>query len=324
MGGPKEAILGVTWRCNSRCRICDIWTRKGSRELLPEDYRALPSALRQVSLGGYGEPFLRKDLYKIVGVIREQCPKTRIVVVTNGLNPRGIVSQVKKMPQDVTIRVSLDGIGSIHDKVRGVPGAYDKATTTLSFLRKEGIRDLGVGLVINSVNDDVVEKVFNYSQENNLSFSCTIAQSSDLTFGKKDEHYPSPEKALQSIETIMGKLLAGFSPRGWATAYFLDGVRSRLKGDPRRVPCLAGKEFFYMDPSGNIYPCNVLAMKMGSLNNSHFPSLLDGNKKILDYIGQCPRQCWMTCTVTPSMRKRSLGPILWILRTRLFGISSLT
>jgi len=282
---------------------------------------ALPLSLRQVSLGGYGEPFLRDDFHEIVNVIRKRCPRARIVIVTNGLMPNRILDQAKKMPHDVTLRVSLDGIGHTHDNVRGVKGAFEKAKKTLSILREHEIQDLGIGLVISSLNDTEIEKVFDFARDMGVTFTCTIVQSSDVTFGKKDEYFPDPERTARAVERIEAALLKGFSVRDWATAYFLDGIRDRLKGNPRRIRCLAGKEFFYMDPSGNVFPCNILNMKMGAMLNGSFPSIMSGNGKILDYVTNCPRQCWMTCTVTPSMMKRPLRPLLWTLRSRLFGPS---
>lgn len=314
MSGPKEAILGVTWRCNSRCRICDIWKRKSSRELVPRAYGVLPSSLKRISLGGYGEPFMRGDLFEIVHIIRERCPRARIVVVTNGLSPKRILVQAKKMPKDIAIRVSLDGIGDIHDKVRGVKKGFEKARQTLFLLRENGFRDLGVGLVINKLNDSDIENVFAFSKDNKLSFACTVVQSSDITFGMKAGYLPHPIRTIEAIEGITGKLLKSPAPRDWVMAYFLDGLKDHLQGKPRRIHCLAGKEFFYMDPSGNIYPCNILSRKMGMLSDGHFPDLMKDNEDTLKFIDSCPRQCWMTCTVGPSMRKRPLGPSLWILK----------
>lgn len=321
MSSPREAILGVTWRCNARCKICSVWSRKSGTELSPEDYSALPPSLRQVSLGGYGEPFLRKDFYKIVEVIRKRCPRARIVIVTNGIMPDIIIRQVRKMPRDISIRISLDGIGQTHDNVRGIKGAFEKAKKTLTLLREHGVKDLGIGLVISSLNDSEIEKVFDFTRENNVSFTCTIVQSSEVTFGQKDEYLPDPARTTKAIEKVEAALLKGFSVRDWATAYFLDGIRDQLKGNPRKIRCLAGKEFFYMDPSGDIFPCNILNMKMGAMHNGNFPSIARENGKILDYVTNCPRQCWMTCTVTPSMMKRPLKPVMWTLRSRLFGPS---
>ncbi len=62
---PIDALVAITYRCNARCAMCNIWRAKPSEELRPDAYAALPASLRSVNLTG-GEPFLRDDLPDIV------------------------------------------------------------------------------------------------------------------------------------------------------------------------------------------------------------------------------------------------------------------
>lgn len=315
---PRQAVLGVTWRCNSRCRICDVWSRppRGA-ELTPRDYQALPRSLIDISLGGYGEPYLRDDIDDVVWSIHERCPRARLVLVTNGLLPERIAEQTRRMPRGVAVRVSLDGIGPTHDDVRGVPGAFDKAMRTLDLLEDDGVRDLGVGLIINRRNFDDVTRVFELARGRGLRFACTLVQSSDVTFGDKQSEMPPAAEAGAVIRTLEDRLLAGCSTRDWAMAYFLDGLGDLAAGGRRRLPCGAGREHFYGDPGGAIFPCNLLGIEMGRLADGSFPSLTVGQAKVHAQVARCARQCWMTCTVTAAMRRHPLGPIAWMIRHRL-------
>ena len=81
---PIDAVVAVTYRCNSRCIMCNIWQIKNFPEINYEEYLKLPSSLRDINISG-GEPFLREDLVDIVRVIKRACPKAKITISTNGL-----------------------------------------------------------------------------------------------------------------------------------------------------------------------------------------------------------------------------------------------
>ena len=65
----KNALYGtviVTYRCNARCNMCDCWKdpTRPEDEISIETIRKLPR-MEFVNITG-GEPFVRKDLTKII------------------------------------------------------------------------------------------------------------------------------------------------------------------------------------------------------------------------------------------------------------------
>jgi MoaA/NifB/PqqE/SkfB family radical SAM enzyme len=83
-----------------------------------------------------GEPFLRKDIFEVIG--HAVSLGLNAEVVTNGslidasLAKKIIASGLKN------IAVSLDGAGgATHDFIRGVPGAFDRAVQALRYLVEE-------------------------------------------------------------------------------------------------------------------------------------------------------------------------------------------
>ena len=62
-----DAVLAVTYRCNARCKSCDVWKlpQGGEGELSPEEFELLPDTLRNINVSG-GEPFMRPDLAEVV------------------------------------------------------------------------------------------------------------------------------------------------------------------------------------------------------------------------------------------------------------------
>ena len=66
---PFDAVIAVTYRCNARCQMCNIWQVKDHDDCKPEDYRVIPTSLRHINVSG-GEPFLRADLPEIIWPVR--------------------------------------------------------------------------------------------------------------------------------------------------------------------------------------------------------------------------------------------------------------
>src|SRR3989338_2077614 len=80
---PKDAVIAVTYLCNSRCTMCDFWKETRRPTVVLDDFRKLPATLRDIN-GSGGEPFLHPQIVEIVRVLHDTCPKARITISTNG------------------------------------------------------------------------------------------------------------------------------------------------------------------------------------------------------------------------------------------------
>ena len=321
MSGPIDCVVAVTYRCNSRCVMCDIWKSDGDREreLAPRDYRWLPTSLRSINVSG-GEPFLRDDIVEIVRVMHDRCQAARIVISTNGLQPERIEQAVAQMPE-IAIRVSVDGIGEAHDAVRGVPGAYDRAMETVERLRAIGISDLGLAATATDSNVGDVTQVREKTKELGLKFSVTAAHSSPIFFGEHSVERPHTADSVREMSDIMRDLLRGWRPIEWAKAYYVRGLIEYIRGRPRRLPCRAGTDFFFLDPWGDVYPCNVGGTLIGNIRDGSFAQIRRRAwTKVSQAVDACEVQCWMVCTVGAPMKRRPLRPMLWMLGAKLLGL----
>jgi Fe-coproporphyrin III synthase len=323
MGGPVGCVAAVTYRCNARCAMCDIWNREAdqARELAPGDYRWLPRSLRSINLSG-GEPFLRDDLGEIVAVARERCPRARIVISTNGLAPAKIEKAVSSMG-DVAVRVSVDAVGDLHDDMRGVKGAFERAVETTKRLAKLGVRDLGLAATSTERNPGELSKVKALADELGVEFVATAAHSSALFFGCHEAERPRSRMIVEQMAEVMNDQLRSRRPRDWAKAYYSRGLIDYVEGRPRRLACRAGIDFFFLDPWGDVYPCNILDVPMGSVRDGSFDELrCRAAGRVTPAVRTCGEQCWMVCTVAPPMRRRPLGPLAWIAGAKLLGLGT--
>jgi len=96
MNTIKDIVLAVTYQCNSRCGFCNIWRSQESFSCQPDDYKKLPHNIKNVNISG-GEPFLRDDLPEIIKTIKNQCPKAKIIISTNGFTPSRIKEQMQRI-----------------------------------------------------------------------------------------------------------------------------------------------------------------------------------------------------------------------------------
>lgn len=299
---PTHAIVAVTDRCNARCAMCDIWQKGGSPELEPAAYGRLPSSLREINVTG-GEPLLRSDLAEIIRTMRSRCPRARIVLSTNGLLPSRLERTLAECG-DIGVRVSLDGIGEMHNRIRGVENAYDKAVDSLEVCKRAGVKDLGICATMTRENAGVIKDIQDFARTKGIQFTFTVAHSSPVFFGDQRDQEPESGQAIADMEVIRSRLFGSCHPKDWFRAYFVSGLMDVVAGRPRPVECRAGTDFFYLDPQGNIYPCHLWDEVMGNLVDETYAEAVSGHPDLLASVRKCKRRCWMTCTVAPEMRRR--------------------
>ena len=317
MTHPVDAVVAVTYRCDSRCNMCNIWQLPTGDQMAPEDYRLLPRTLRDVNITG-GEPFLRDDLVDIVRVIDEHCRHPRFVISTNGFQRRRILHaapELLKIGRHVGIAVSLDGIGEMHDEIRGVEGGFEKVVNTLKQLRTLGFRNVRVAFTAQRKNVSHLGAVYDLSRQIGFQFTTSVAQNSEFYFSTEGNKDVEPDELENELDYVMRKELISISPKRWFRAYFYTGVLQYNKEGDRLLACGAGRDSFFLDPEGNIYPCLTLNRQMGNLREQSFDEIWAGEatEKIRKSIDHCKLPCWMICTARTSMRRNPWKPARWVL-----------
>jgi len=320
MPQPSYAIIAVTFKCNAKCIMCDIWKRESGREVEPSFYQRVPSSLHEVNITG-GEPFLREDLPEIIEVIHKRCDSPRIVISSNGLLPKKIeksMNRIKKVDPRIAVRISIDAVGKKHDEIRRVPGAFGKAMESLKVLRQGGVRDLGIALTIMDRNVSEIKKVYDLANEMGVEFSISAVTSSPIYFGKKEQFRSGDNGMLRDqLDGLVGSELGYWSRRRLARAYFAYTLWEYLDTGKRPLRCDAGENFFYLDPHGNVYGCDILDLRIGNLKKQTFQDLWwsERAEDFRSVAGKC-QNCWMICTAKTALRKNIGKPIFWLLKNK--------
>ncbi len=320
MKTPIDAVLAITYLCNSRCKMCSIWQKKPQKELNPEEYLKLPKSLKDINISG-GEPFLRNDLVEIIQNVKKSCPKARIIISTNGFLSEVIYRQMKKILEidsNIGIAISVDGIGKIHNEIRGVNNGYQKVLKSIENLKLLKVKSIKIAFTAMGENIKEMEKVYNFAQEQNLEFTCAAAQNSEHYFGAANQKIQNKEDLKNQFEKIISQELKKNNFKNFARAYFTYGLCKFALKQKRILPCQAAKDFFFLDPQGNIYPCPVSNLIIGNIKEEKFEKIWQSAKakEIRKKIKNC-QKCWMICTARTSIKKHLLKVFVWIVKSKI-------
>ena len=304
---PTSAFLAVTLLCNARCVMCDIWKHRGIDFLTPDVYKKLPPSLTMVDLTG-GEPFLRPDMASVVRVVKDSCPRARILITTNGFLHHSIEKQIDDIVDadpNIAFRLSLDGGPEMHEKIRRIPQAFQKVTHTIDLLKRKRVKDIGIIYTLMKQNKHEMEQVYKYSKLQNIQFSLNVVHDSPVYFGTKKEHLrPEPSEVKQLFEQLFVSQLQSINPRDWAKAWFNKQSYYYMMTHHRALPCGAGENFFYMDPFGSVFMCHLKMWPIGNLGTQSFDEIWNSKARNMriPFAHNC-NDCWIVCTAKDEIRK---------------------
>jgi Fe-coproporphyrin III synthase len=314
-----EVCLIVTYRCNAKCYMCNTWQHpsKKEEEYGPELVDKLPAGLSFINITG-GEPFLRNDIEEIVD---KALTKTkRLVISSNGYFTEKIIKLFKRFGNRVGIRISIEGLPAANDELRGIKNGFDHGLRTLTTLHGMGIKDIGFGMTVSDRNADDMIELYRLANAMGLEFATATTHNS-FYFHTTENRYQNPEMVAQTFEKIAGELLQTNKPKNWFRAYFNMGLARKVRGQKRALPCEVGTDMFFVDPFGNVLPCNGSdkPMIMGNLHAQDFQTIWGSPEAegVRRMVKDCDKQCWMIGSAAPAMKKRLSIPLKWVIRNKL-------
>ncbi|RJP75902.1 MAG: radical SAM protein [Candidatus Zixiibacteriota bacterium] len=278
----------VTSHCQSRCQTCRIGElhQKGAfkdkPDLTLEEVEKIFRSLGPVyffNVSG-GEPFLRSDLPRIVDLAAEHLRPALVHIPTNALAPsriealcREILTLNRKRGRrlPLTVKPSIDGVGPVHDRIRGVPGNFQKLEETIVRLKlvEEEFPEfqLELGTIISRQNLPHLKEIENYVHSLGVkSYRNEIAERRSEFFNQDDDITPGPEEYRKVLQRFVQRRVSagkkGATPIGLTET--LRRVYYALAVDimtQRRqvIPCYAGISNLHLNFDGDLWPCCVLA-----------------------------------------------------------------
>jgi len=289
----------LTEKCNLRCRHC--YQQSPSGEMACEDVRQVIGDIA-VAIENWalhyeievapsihftgGEPFLRNDLFDILHLARLRGFTTSLL--SNGTLITGDIAQKIREAEVEDVQVSLDGMETVHDSIRG-KGAFEKAIAGCRNLVAMGI-ELNLNMTVSSLNYRELGPVVQLAGDlgaSSVGFSRLVpcGRGQDLS-----EHSLSP-KQLSSL----GKTLIESDNRSNVAITSRDPLFNILNitddADLSRLDfpiggCAAGVFGVTIAADGDIMPCRRMDLSIGNIMTDDF------------------RQLWVESPVLVSLRNR--------------------
>lgn len=261
---PTVVNLLVNDICNSKCQMCHIWGRKRDREITPEELSEVLSdplfdAVEYIGVSG-GEPTLRKDLPELYRTIVNKRPRIEGTgIITNAIRGDDVLEKLgasldvcRSAGVAFNVMVSLDGIGDVHDTVRGRAGNFRSAVKVIGALKEQEGLPLSIGCTITKDNvwhvDEVLEwcrqegvygrfrvaefinRLYNEDQASWIrNFSDDEAYHVGLFFAKLEYQYETSSEIKRTYRNIRKMLMEG-APRSIKCPWQSNGVTLDCRG----------------------------------------------------------------------------------------------
>ena len=296
----KHLILHVSNHCNFRCSHCFVDFVTPKTDLKFFEYMELSKSLNDffwLDIGG-GEPFLRKDLYKIINLFKKQI----VSIPTNGWLKKNIIEQIElidKKSCELLINLSLDGLENTHNIVRKNNESWEKVWDVYEDLKK--IKDTKVRFitVVHKDNYDEIIPLMKIVQNKGAPFHSVILLRGDpvdpnvmLPSIEKlnklaAKMFPILEKYDYGTNNISAYLLKNYHRYLWKTSL------NTIERKTQVVPCLAGQSHMVIWADGEISSCEMLPA-FGNIKNKKILELINGNKHIEQVNSIKNKECYCT------------------------------
>jgi MoaA/NifB/PqqE/SkfB family radical SAM enzyme len=270
---PTVLIYHVTFVCDARCEMCSNWTRgdRKSEMTIEQIDRVFASPfwrhVENANISG-GEPTTRNDLVDIVGILLRRLPRLRkFGMNTTGLTPHRAIPMLERIARAChergvifSVRVSIDGIGDMHNLVRKVDRGFEKANETIRAMRdlqKSVPFNFGISTTIFSMNLDDAENIQAWARREGLDIVYNMVRYTDPMLGNS-----ALKATCQPVGPAEERMRLFFLDRV-RTDPFLNGQNyiymhyadMIANGYQREAPCPFQTQGVMLNPDGGLFFC---------------------------------------------------------------------
>jgi MoaA/NifB/PqqE/SkfB family radical SAM enzyme len=259
--GPSLATAMITYRCNLRCRVCDLpdraiaRRRAGDRELTTAEWKRVFDDFRAIGALGVGvtggEPMLRDDVFELLAHATRRGLHAHLN--TDGFRMDDAAARETLRAGTASVNVSLDGAtAEEHDAARGRRGAFADAVGALAALRRaRGRRDgpkLTAVTVLTHRNVDRVDDVVQVALEAGAD-RVGVIPVHDFGQGEPASDAARVAKGVEALRRLRAR---GVLDNSLA---YLDLLPRALRGEPSPLRCYAPWTSVVVDCYGDVFPC---------------------------------------------------------------------
>lgn len=289
MALPDNLTISITRACQSACLTCDcgLDTRKRlvkiNEELSLDEWLKIVEnvdwKLTFLTISG-GEPSMSRNLEPVALAFAEQTCPDFVTIPTNALTPDLVLGKVERIlersPEDVKwhINVSVDGIGEVHDRVRGVRRNFEKCLKTINGLLALRIHHpnlrVGVHTVVSAYTVDTIEETVKYFQDMPLDnhISEIAEERFELgTMGRPITPFQGYVSVTPFLRQALGNREEGKVRRSLRRAYYDFVEKWTEEPAKQHVPCMAGIASCHITEKGILTSCCTRWTNRGWMGN---------------------------------------------------------
>lgn len=268
-------VWNITRTCNLRCVHCyaDSHAERYPGELSWEQCCAVIDDLADYKVNALllsgGEPLLHPQLPQILQ--RATDKGLKVTISTNGTRITPDMARMFKELGVAYVGISLDGIGAVHDKFRGVQGAFDGAIRGFKLCEEVG-QKTGLRLTLTRNNVQSMEQILNFIEQEGIQRVCFYHL---VPTGRGvDVASLKPEEARAALDMLIARAeawhAAGQTRELLTVTQPADGIylllRQLREGHPQAAETLrllswngggansSGRGIANIDTQGNIHP----------------------------------------------------------------------
>ena len=321
--GPIQIIHYVTARCNLRCAHCFYKETLDKKDPGEQDLITMDKATKNMgpilwyALAG-GEVFIRKDVSKIIDVIKKNTNVKYLSIPSNGWYTDRMYSSVldilRKHPDLLfSIYFSVDGFPDIHDEIRGknsfqkLRDSYKKLNNLKQFYPNFKTNIVTTITEQNCMNSsDLIRYLFDEFKPDNISInlfryhSLVHPKIPDKIIKGYDDAFNTyfEIKEKMKIKSVFKDLISKiFIVKDIIQKYIIVNVAQHNKFV---TPCTAGRLSYVIMEDGKVKPCEILDESYGNIFESDFSNIVKSNsanisrKNIVKSKCMCTYECAMS------------------------------
>lgn len=277
---PTVIQLPITNKCNLKCVMCNVPNIDTKNEFSVKTFERILndtifSKVKAVGING-GEPFILSNLDEYIDVILNLRKLKAIHIISNGFFVDKIQDKIKLISKkckekDVKlyVSISLDGVGEVHDKIRGKKSSFANAIRTIDFLRNSEYCDsLNVTCTVVKQNVDYLSELQVFCEENNIDikYRLGIENSRIDNYSKYQEyHIESDSRTKMLAREFFYKKI--FESNNINDMYKYWSIFEFLTNDKkiRHLGCMWKNDGITLTPQGGIYYCATKSKKIGDI-----------------------------------------------------------
>jgi len=269
---PRSLMINLTYLCNSRCVMCNIWKMKPKNELTYDDWvevmkESIFKDIRNLTISG-GEPLLFKDYVKSVKLFIDSMPRLKqLMINSNGFMTNKLVADMKEISKYcqqkgilLGANISIDGVADVHDSIRRIKNGFDKSAATVVRYKKLA-KKYGFNVTVSSLllrqNIDRYQEFVEWLKKTKTQGSFQI-----VGFHKTFLNNKETEKDLNINSKVIGiflKVLKAIrnskDTDDISRYYWEDMINMYENGGVRMTPCSFLYDDFVIDSLGDVYYC---------------------------------------------------------------------